>query len=174
MAIITTTDYDEIMDALLVFLRASCGDLFNYYSRRLLFWEEVAQKLTETDSAVPIRLPALFLFDGIGFGGGRISFESRSRGVPSVRIMYRTIVVYAAIPGGFTPDGPDAVTPGGTVFNPLMTAIENAFAPDSEGTLTLGGLVSHCSIEGEVHWITGEIDRQGLCMMTVPVQIMIP
>jgi hypothetical protein len=47
-------------------------------------------------------------------------------------------------------------------------------ASDSEGALTLGRTVSHCWIEGDSHWLTGDIDPGGQGMLTIPVQIMIP
>lgn len=166
----TPGTYEAIMEALLALLRANGGTTFAYYSRRFLTWEEMVQKIK--DGA--ILCPALFLYDGVGMGGGIIKFDPRGRGTPGVRTMQRTIVVYSALPGGFTPAGPDGETPGGSVMAPLLEAIEDAFDPDQEGTLTLGGLVSHCWIEGDVMWATGDIDPNGLGMMAIPVRIMIP
>jgi hypothetical protein len=164
--------YEPIMAALLALLQTKCGATFGYYSRRFITWENLIQNV-QTGSS-PISQPALFLYDGIGFGGGRTKYEQRGRGRPPVRILLRTIVVYARIPGGGTAQGPDALTPGGSVFAPLAESIETALLPDSEGALTLGGLVSHCWIDGESHWVVGDIDPGGQGMLTMPVQIMLP
>jgi hypothetical protein len=160
--------YEPIMTALLALLQTNCGATFNTYNRRFVMWENIS-------SAEPaIIQPALFLYDGVGLGGGIMKYLERGRGRPPVRVISRTIVVYAQIPGGGTPGGPDATTAGGTVFGPLAESIENAFVPDSEGAVTLKGLVSHCWIEGDSFWVTGDIDPQGQGMLVVPVKIMIP
>ena len=169
--------YEPIMDALLVLLKSSCGDTFSYYSRRFQTWEEVIQN-SKRGQPTQFLQPALFLYDGVGFGGGRIKFDQRGRGVPPVRTMMRTIVIYAQLPGGGLSDGPDADTPGGTVFAPLQEAVEDALGPETGdgpgGTQTLGGLVSHCEIEGDVIWVTGDIDPGGQGMLAIPISIMIP
>lgn len=166
--------YEKIMNTLLSLLNAALvPGVFRYTSRRFITWENLLNSVQS--GAVPFDQPALLLYDGIGFGGGKTKFEQRGRGRPPVRVMSRTIVVYAQLPGGGTPQGPDATTPGGTVFASLSEAIEGVFAAtDSEGALTLGGLVSHCWIDGDSHWLTPDIDPQGQGMMTIPVQIMIP
>jgi hypothetical protein len=144
---------------------------FRYIARRMVMWEELIQGIVPA----PFLQPALILFDGAGLGGGKTLFEQRGRGRPPVRIIDRTIVVYAQLPGGGTPAGPDATTPPGSVFGPLSEAIEGALTPDpGEPTITLGGLVSHVWIEGEGFWSTGDFDPNGQGMMTVPVRIMIP
>jgi hypothetical protein len=160
--------YEPIMTALLAMLQTNCGATFSGYHRRFMTWEAVI-------AATPAILqPALFLYDGVGLGGGKTRYHERGRGRPPVRVISRTIVVYAQTPGGGTPGGPDATTAGGTVFGPLAESIENAFVPDSEGAVTLGRTVSHAWIEGDSFWITPDIDPQGQGMLTVPVQIMIP
>lgn len=168
--------YEPIMNALLALLQAKCaisnGGLFKTVTRRFRMWEALMQDIQA--GASPLLQPSLMLYDGVGLGGGRVKYEQRGRGTPGVRILFRTIVCYATLPGGTTPAGPDATTSGGTVFAPLVENVEAAFAPDSEGTLTLGGLASHCWIEGESHWVTGEIDPGGQGMFTIPVQIMVP
>lgn len=177
-----TALYDQIADALLARLQDKCGDLFNYYSRRFLMWEQIAQRTNANDDQV--KQPALFLFDGMGLGGGRTRYDPRMRATPSVRTIDKTIVIYARLPragesgvsdsGG--PPGPDIVTPGGTVFYPLIQSIESALIADdlSQGTLMLGGLVTHCWLEGDGFVITGETDPDGQGMATLPVRIMIP
>src|SRR5258707_784768 len=95
---------DTVMDALLAKLTADCGATFVSYSRRLMTYEALLQKKQTTN---PILQPALYLFDGVGLGGGREKVEQRGRGRPPISILDRTIVVYAQLPGGGTSDGPD-------------------------------------------------------------------
>ncbi len=167
--------YEPIMNALFTLLNgALVPGTFRYSSRRFVTWEDLINFI-HTSGASPFPQPALILYDGIGFGGGKTKYEQRGRGRPKIRVVTRTIVVYAQLPAGNTPSGPDNVTPGGSVFGPLAEAIETVFDNvDSEGALTLGGLVSHAWIEGDSHWLTGDVDPSGQGMMTVPVSIMIP
>lgn len=177
-----TALYDQVSDALLARLQTQCGESFLYYSRRFLMWEQVAQMTNANQN--PLRQPALFLFDGMGLGGGKTRYDPRMRATPTVRTMDKTIVIYARLPragesGGSdtgVPAGPDIVTPGGTVFYPLIQAVESALIADdlSQGTLMLGGLVTHCWLEGDGFVITGETDPDGQGMATLPVRIMIP
>lgn len=166
--------YEPIMNALAAILTtALVPGTFRIVSRRFVMWEQLLQNIQS--GIEPFKQPALLIYDGVGFGGGHVKYEQRGRGRPPVRVMSRTLVIYAQLPGGGSPGGPDATTPGGTVFAPLAEAIEGVFAAvDSEGALTLGGLVSHCWLDGEAHWLTPDIDPQGQGMMTMPVQIMIP
>ena len=172
-----TSVYEPIMDALLSLLQTQCGDTFLYYSRRFQTWEEVIQN-SKRGQPMQLLQPALFLYDGVGFGGGRIKMDPRGRGTPTVRTMQRTIVIYAQLPGGGLADGPDADTAGGTVFAPLQEAVEAAFGQEvgdgPGGAQTLGGLVSHCWIEGDCIWVTGDIDPGGQGMIAIPISIMIP
>jgi hypothetical protein len=170
----STQIYEPIMNELADLLTtALVPGTFRYVSRRFVTWENLIQNIQSGIS--PFIQPALLIYDGVGFGGGHTKYEQRGRGRPPVRVLSRTLVVYAQLPGGGTPSGPDAITPGGTIFAPLVEAIEGVFAAvDSEGALTLGGLVSHCWIDGDSHWLTPDIDPQGQGMMTIPVQIMIP
>lgn len=170
----TSTVYEPIMNALVTFLKANCSADFPTIRRRFITWENLIQ-LVAQDKA-PFAQPCMIIYDGIGFGGGKVVYDPRGRGTPGVRTMHRTLVIYAQAPGGGTPAGPDDTTPGGTVFASLVESIENAFnaATDSEGACTLGRTVSHCWISGESHWLTPDIDPNGQGMLTVPVQIMIP
>ena len=172
----STSIYEQIMVALLAVIKTNCGSTFVTYSRRLKTWEQMIQDLQNGQPTV--KQPALYLYDGVGLGGGRVKYEPRGRGSPGVRILERSIVIYAMFPGGGTPRGIDSTTAGGTIFAPLVDAIELAFSPEvgdgPGGTLTLGGLVSHCWIEGESIWITPDIDQNGQGMLTFPVRIMIP
>lgn len=164
---------DTVMAALLAKLQADCGSTFQTYSRRFLTWED----LVNTAQGQALLQPALFLFDGVGLGGGRERFEQRGRGRPVVSVLDRTVVIYAKLPGGGTPSGPDHTTPGGQVFHPLEESVLssfNNFDDRSANTLTLGGLVSHCWIEGDALMVTGEVDTgEGQGMLTIPVHIML-
>lgn len=173
MAALPST-YEPIMNALLALLQAQLTPgTFRTFTRRYLPWETLVSDLGQGNQ--PFVQPALILYDGVGFGGGKTRFEQRGRGRPPVRIISRTIIVYAQLPGGSTPSGVDRDTPAGSVFGPLSEAIEGVFlTTDSENALTLGGLVSHCWIEGDSHWVTGDIDQYGQGLMTIPVQMMVP
>ncbi len=171
----STIIYEQVMDALLLLLKTKCGNTFSYYSRRFGTWENILQ---QNQQGLSIQQPALFLYDGIGFGGGIILYEQRGRGTPQRRTMKRTIVVYALTPDGRAAGGIDATTPGGSVFAPLQQSIEDALAAEigdaPGGALTLGGLCSHCWIDGDIHWLTGDIDPDGQGMFTLPINIMLP
>lgn len=166
--------YEPIMNSLLAFFKASCSNTFKTIQRRMIIWENLAQLIDNGDA--PFLQPCMILYDGVGFGGGKVVYEPRGRGTPTVRIMHRTIVIYARLPGAAIPSGWDNTTPGGTVFAPLVESIENALdaATDSEGAVTLGRTVSHVWLSGESHWITGDIDPSGQGMLTMPLQIMLP
>lgn len=163
---------EQIMDHILADLQAFCGTTFKLYSRRFMMWEDVIQSYRE---GTPLAQPALFLYDGVGFGGGIDTWDPRGPGNPSVVTLLRTIVIYATLPGGGTPQGPDGTTPGGSVLHPLVEMVQQALSPDdgSLGVNNLGGLVSHCWIKGDSLLMTGEIDAvQGQGMATVPLEIM--
>ena len=168
-----STLYEPIMDALLALLQDSCGSLFQTYSRRFVTWENLLQQLTGDNA---IKQPALYLYSGPGFGGGTEQFIQQGR-TPAKRIITRTVVIYAQIPGGGLPGGIDVSTPGDSPFYPLIEAVESALdPPDSSilGTVTLGGLVTHCWIEGTGVIVPGDIDPNGQGMATLPVSILIP
>lgn len=172
-----TSRRDAIMDALLAYLQAQCGDTFKSYSRRFLTWEQMVQDAQATGQRRPaVKQPALFLFDGVGLGGGTDTFQPRGRGSPGTVVLGKTIVIYARLPGGGTSQGPDGLTPGGVVFNPLIEAVEDAMAQSdspSQGTLTLGNLVSHVWLEGAGMMMTGELDEtDGQGMLTLPISIL--
>lgn len=167
--------YEPIMNALLALLQAQLQPApFRYISRRFVTWEGLLQDIQS--GLTPFPQPALLFYDGVGFGGGKTRYEERGRGRPTVRVISRTIVCYAQLPGGNTPSGVDRTTPGGSVFAPLVEAIEGVFQTrDGDGAaLTLGGLVSHAWIEGDSHWLTGDIDPTGQGMFTIPINFMVP
>lgn len=163
---------EQIMEAILASLRSFCGTAFRTYSRRFMTWEDVVQSYT---NGAPLNQPALFLYDGVGFGGGTENFDpGASFGTPTIVTLMRTIVIYATLPGGGTPQGPDGTTPGGSVLHPLVELVMEALAQNDPtmGTNTLEGLVSHCWVKGDVMLVTGEIDAaQGQGMATLPVEI---
>ena len=166
--------YEPIMNALFAKLQSELVPTpFTYASRRLLMWEELIQSIQS--GVAPILQPSFFLYDGMGFGGGRTEFKRSGRRTEPIRVLHRTIVIYARFPGADTPSGADTTTAGGTIFAPLSEAVEGVLQEtDREGVQTLGGLVSHVWIEGDSHWVTPDIVPQGQGMLTIPVQIMIP
>jgi hypothetical protein len=176
--------YEPIMTALLAYLKANiAANTFNTFQRGIVMWDE----LSRVQNNLPVmRQPALFLYDGVGFGGGKTKYEQRGRGTPPVRIMDRTIVIYARMPNpGGLPGGGlggEAVqnfmtASGAAVLHPLIEAVETAIGTSdtaSQGTLTLSGLVSHCWLEGDGMVLSPDIDENGQGMATLPIRIMVP
>jgi hypothetical protein len=120
--------------------------------------------------ALPPAQPALYLFED------NETTTVPARGAPSKRIWRVQLWVWCKIPLGFTPGVPDDVTPGASVINPLIDAIEAALKPDNPvvNVLTLGGLVQHCWIEGETVKVSGDINPDGQCVAMIPVSILVP
>lgn len=175
--------YDPIMDALLAYLRTQIpANTFLSFQRGIVMWPELSRI---ANGNPVVRQPALFLYDGVGFGGGKTHYQHQNRVVPAIRTMSRTIVIYAKTPtaGGF-PGGTtgglavqNTTTSQATLLHPLIEAVETAVGtPDdaSRGTLTLGGLVAYCRIEGEGMVISPDIDENGQGMATLPVEIRLP
>lgn len=168
-----STVYDPIMDALLALIQAACGDSFKTYSRRFMTWENLIQSI---QGGIGPPQPALYLFDGVGLGGGVTKYIQGGR-TPSRREISRSIVIYTQLQGGGLPGGPEIGIPGGTAFYELIEAVEAALEPSpssSLATVTLGGLVTHCWIEGDSVMMTGDIDPNGQGMAVLPVNILIP
>lgn len=175
--------YDPIMNALLAYLKAQIGtSTFLTFQRGVMQWSQLGR--ADSSGNPLLRQPALFLYDGVGFGGGKTRYERLGRAQPAVRIMSRTIVIYAKTPvaGGF-PSGlggsaiQNLTTSQATILHPLVEAVETALAtPDnaSLGTLTLGGLVAYCRIEGDGFIISPDVDSEGQGMATLPVEIKVP
>lgn len=188
MGVIVTRE--QIMENLLAQIRRSCGTTFAFYSRKFIMYLDLVQLLKtpkpDNDPRNTIRSPALFLYDGPGFGGGRTIWVQGARGQPAKRTMHVTIVIYAwrdnTIPGGGqTPYG--ASDAAGTItLYPLIEAVEAALDPEPNlpgydlvaGSLTFGGLVTYAWIAGEGHTIPGDLDPSGIAMQTIPLQILIP
>lgn len=165
--------YEPIAAALLTMLQTRCGATFATYSRRFLTWENMKESRQAGNA---IAQPALFLYEGVGFGGGSIKIEPGGAN-PSKRTMSMDLVIYAQMAGGGTPGGISATDIGASVFYPLYESIENAFEAEelnSYGMPRLGGLVQRCWIEGDVHLLVGDIDPDGQGMMTVPIKTLIP
>lgn len=119
---------------------------------------------------VPIDQPALFLVEG-----HETTINDR-RGVPPKHLLQAGIWIWAKIPDGLRAGQPDQTTPGATVLNPLLDAVETALAPDdvTQNVLTLGGLVSHCWIEGETVKVVGDLNPDGQCFAAMPIRILVP
>jgi hypothetical protein len=176
---VTSTLYDPVMNALLSYLQAQIAPYtFLSYQRGIVIWEQLIQQQTSTPI---IRQPALFLYDGVGFGGGRTEYRRRGKNLPPIRIIHRTIVLYAqettagGLPGGSLGGPTEQPQSGDSIFSGLIEAVESALnIPDFEGALTLGGLVDHCFLDGEGVLISPDIDPNGQGMATLPVQILVP
>jgi hypothetical protein len=90
---------EQVMNALLALLQRQCGSTFATYSRRFMTWEQVVNSY-QAETVLSLKQPALFLYDGVGFGGGVDKFEQGSgRGTPAIVTMSRSIVIYARMPG---------------------------------------------------------------------------
>lgn len=166
--------YETAAQALFTFLQASCAGTFPTIQRRFLTWESLVQDVNQ--GIAPLVQPALLVYGGPGFGGGKIKYDQRGRGRPPVRTLSKSLVIYQRLPGGTTPAGIDATTAADSVLTPLLAAVEAAFtgAIDSEGAVTLGRTVSHCWIEGDIMMVTGDIDPSGQGMVVIPVSILLP
>jgi hypothetical protein len=180
--------YEPIMNALLAYLQAqtnfgTVNATFQTMQRGIVLWE----RLAEIVNGLPVvRQPALFLYDGPEFGGGTIEYERKAgRADPPVRIMKRTIVIYArSSVAGLWPGGQigglatqNTVTSQANMLHPLVEAIETALnTPDNPetGTLTLGGLVAYCRHEGGGIQIPPDIDPNGQGLASMPLLIKIP
>lgn len=187
----STNAYEDIMNSLLSWIQQNTGygtptQMFQTYQRGVVMWEKLGQVVNGNPL---VRQPALFLYDGVGFGGGVTKYQQRYRATPVVRVIQRTIVIYAKLPGpaglpggmqqgAFIPTGSvGQYTGGGSLLHPLISAVELAMETSddpSQGTLTLGGLVSHCWLEGDGILVSPDIDDNGQGMATLPVSIQVP
>lgn len=179
MSVVTVIPQREpIMDALLAFLQDRCGAAFASYDKRFLMYDDLVQLLL--NGTAP-KFPALYLYDGVGFGGGITNWDQSStqgNATPVKRTMNITIVIYALKPSANTPDGNDNRQTGGLYMYPLTEIVETAMASGDDpsyGVMRLGGLCRRCWIEGQGFLIPGDIDtNSGLTMQTIPVRILIP
>lgn len=106
-----------------------------------------------------------------------------SRGLPPTRVWAASILIYGVIPPNYLgpPGVPDDTTPGASVLNPLLDAVEAAIAPpevpgqgDADGCQTLGGLVYDCRFEGEWVKVLGDAVSDGICGAILPIRILVP
>lgn len=167
---------EQVMNALLARIQAVCGVAFATYSRRFQTYDDLVNQLTNSGGPA---FPALYLYDGVGFGGGVDNWDQgATQGIatPVKVTLWRTVVIYALKPSASTPDGTDMTVPGASTLNPLIESVEAAFVDDtpSLGVMTLNGLVKRVWIEGDGFLIPGDIDQSGLAMQTIPVRILIP
>ncbi len=176
--------YEPIMDALLAYLQDQIpAKTFLTFRRGIVQWQELATQMNENPV---IRQPALFLYDGLGFGGGSIIYSNPGgRATPTIRVIKASIVIYAkssvagGYPGGFTGGiaTSNVITSQANMLHPLMEAVEKAIGtPDDvqSGTLTLGGLVAYCRIEGEGLRSVPDIDPNGQGMASLPIEMKVP
>lgn len=108
-----------------------------------------------------------------------------SRGIPPTRVWDVRLLIYGVIPDNPTsgPKGvPDSTTPGASVLNPLIDAVETALAPpaspeysqDADGCQTLGGIVYDCRVEGTTTKALGDHEPSGICGAIIPIRILVP
>ncbi len=159
-----TVTREAVMTALLASVAQAAG--FATVSRHIVM---VPDAPTPT-VAVPPAQPALYLVE---------SHETTIRhglGVPPVRTWYVELWVWCKCPTGSTLGVPDDVTPGATVINSLIDAIEATLAPDNIGTneCTLGGLVYMVHIEGTTVKVSGDANPDGQCFAAIPLSIIVP
>jgi len=133
--------------------------------------------LNETTSMAPPPFqPALWLMEGDEI---REKPPGSRSNLPKIT-MTAEIWVWARLPdanGGSGPYVPDQVTPGATVLNPLLDAIDTVLnTPDDaiNQTNTLGGIVQHCWSEGRGVKVPGDFDATGQCFAIVPIKILWP
>lgn len=156
-----TASRETIYGALLTQLRTA-GVTFKTYSRRWRSaWDDPQSILSD--------LPMLLQWEQIE------NVVWTNRGIGMARTWEVKLEVYGKIPVGLGDIGaPDKTTPGASVLNPLLDAIEEALAPTGpNGVQTLGGLVLDCRIEGTIIKVLGDEDPSGLCGAIVPVRILV-
>jgi hypothetical protein len=156
---------EAVMTALLA-LAATAAE-FQTVSRRIV----LVPGAPTPQVAAPPAQPALYLFED-----NETTRTHPARGAPPIRTWRVQLWVWCKIPLGATPGVPDGVTPGASIINPMIDAIEAALAPDTpiSNTLTLGGLVQHCWIEGETVKVSGDSNPDGQCVAMIPVSILVP
>jgi hypothetical protein len=114
--------------------------------------------------------PAMFLLEG------NEKTTQSGRGTPSIRHWNGMVWIFAKVPDGTRPGVQDFNTPGASVLNPLLDAVEAALYPDNivDQTLRLGNLVYRAWIEGETVKIIGDVNPDGQCFAAVPVKLLVP
>lgn len=166
------TTREQVMVALLKRIESIAGGQFATYGRKCILWPDLVALYQQNGAPL---FPALYTYDGVGYGGGVNTWTQRGKGLPVVRSFSVTLVIYNR-------QGQSSPAAGASILTPLIELVELAFQPDdlSQNTLTLVsqlgqlGKVSHCWLEGDGHTIPGDIDPSGIAMQTIPVRIMLP
>ena len=156
--------FDVIAAATVLDETGAAVPAFAKTSRRL-------QLMPDNTAQVPFDQPAMFLVEG-----DEETQWKGNRGQPLLRTWRGMIWVFAKVPDGVRPGSPDFVTPGATVINVLIDAIEAAMGPDDVGLnlLTLGGLVSRVEIGGTTIKVPGDLNPEGQCFAAIPINIVVP
>ena len=156
---------EAVLTALLT--KLSALGAFQTVSRKLDFDPEQGPT---GQPGTPALQPALYLLDDYE------TAQQSNHGTPTKRTLYQRLLIWARIPQGLTPGVQDGVTPGSTVINNLLDAVETALAADNavSQTCTLGGLVQRAWIEGTVVKVSGDLNPDGQCFASVPISILIP
>jgi hypothetical protein len=150
---------EQLFQALLDHLRANTVS-FQTYSRRMMHYSEVAEKL----------LPCLILWEWPENTDYR-----PGRGLP--RDYWEAMVaVYFVNPSKAINGDPNTGVAGATIINPLLDEVRAALAPDDDTTnsFTLGGLVEWIRVEGRTIIETGDTDADGRGGAFMPVRISVP
>ena len=97
---------------------------------------------------------------------------------PAQKIWRAWIVIVFQNPSQPDVQNPGAATPGATIINPLIDAVEAVIfpspAPGQQSTQTLGGIVAGVWIDGETVKETGDTDTNGLGGAVIPLKILVP
>lgn len=116
-------------------------------SRRMKLWSDVPPNLR----------PALFQLEG-----GAETYQWSSAALPK-RTFEAKLFLYF--------DARDPTTPGASAINAALDALDAALAPtgldSASGRQTLGGAVHDCKIVGVPVRDTGDLDGDGLAVVTV-------
>lgn len=155
---------ETVMAALLAKVATAAG--FAHVSRHI---DLVPDAPTPT-VATPPKQPALYLFED------HESTVHEGWGTPPTRHWFVELWLWCLCPTGATPGVPDDVTPGASVINALIEAVEAVLVPDSltSNECTLGGLVAAVRIEGTTVKISGDANPSGQCLAMIPISILVP
>jgi hypothetical protein len=157
---------EQVMSALLTALGAAAG--FATVSRHIEVIE--GGPGTTPTVATPPAQPGLYLFED------HEETIYNAEGSPPSRTWFVELWLWCKSPVGATLGVPDMTTPGVSVINPLIEAIEAAFKPDDFRTnrYTIGGLVQYARIQGTTVKISGDANPDGQNFAAIPVRILVP
>lgn len=156
---------EQVYAALFTQLK-NAGPVFKTYSRRWKSaWDDPEGDVTH--------LPLLVPFEGLEM----VTYGNR--GIGPVRTWGCRVEVYGKIPAEIVGPAavPDGRTPGASVLNPLIDAVQDALDVGRDlqtGLQSLGDLVIDVRIEGEIIKALGDEDPSGLCGALIPVKILVP